>query len=118
MRLWAKLRARRPLARRERPLTPRNTGGAEGTRTPDPHTASVVRYQLRHSPKTGPSGPKSHGTRGRAGLLIRNHVTSARRAGTPEYRGIRGFAHTGGRYVPTIKGDVREPQGTRGRRRR
>lgn len=25
-------------------------GGAEGTRTPDPHTASVVRYQLRHSP--------------------------------------------------------------------
>ena len=25
--------------------------GAEGTRTPDPHTASVVRYQLRHSPK-------------------------------------------------------------------
>ncbi len=27
-----------------------NKGGAEGTRTPDPHTASVVRYQLRHSP--------------------------------------------------------------------
>ena len=26
-------------------------GGAKGTRTPDPHTASVVRYQLRHSPK-------------------------------------------------------------------
>jgi hypothetical protein len=26
------------------------SGGAEGTRTPDPHTASVVRYQLRHSP--------------------------------------------------------------------
>ena len=26
------------------------TRGAEGTRTPDPHTASVVRYQLRHSP--------------------------------------------------------------------
>ena len=25
--------------------------GAKGTRTPDPHTASVVRYQLRHSPK-------------------------------------------------------------------
>src|SRR5436190_8250020 len=23
---------------------------SEGTRTPDPHTASVVRYQLRHSP--------------------------------------------------------------------
>ena len=28
----------------------RRCGGAEGTRTPDPHTASVVRYQLRHSP--------------------------------------------------------------------
>src|SRR3954464_13213901 len=35
-------------------------GGAEGTRTPDPHTASVVRYQLRHSPlptRSGPSEP-------------------------------------------------------------
>jgi hypothetical protein len=31
-------------------------GGAEGTRTPDPHTASVVRYQLRHSPVPGPAG--------------------------------------------------------------
>jgi hypothetical protein len=30
-------------------------GGAEGTRTPDPHTASVVRYQLRHSPLPRPS---------------------------------------------------------------
>jgi hypothetical protein len=29
---------------------PGHRGGAEGTRTPDPHTASVVRYQLRHSP--------------------------------------------------------------------
>src|SRR4029077_2089165 len=29
----------------------RSSGGAQGTRTPDPHTASVVRYQLRHSPK-------------------------------------------------------------------
>src|SRR5271166_2259960 len=28
-----------------------STGGAKGTRTPDPHTASVVRYQLRHSPE-------------------------------------------------------------------
>ncbi len=26
-------------------------GGAKGIRTPDPHTASVVRYQLRHSPE-------------------------------------------------------------------
>src|SRR3954468_14655021 len=30
--------------------SPAQRGGAEGTRTPDPHTASVVRYQLRHSP--------------------------------------------------------------------
>jgi integrase len=30
--------------------SPDQRGGAEGTRTPDPHTASVVRYQLRHSP--------------------------------------------------------------------
>src|SRR5919202_3903442 len=30
---------------------PGHEGGAEGTRTPDPHTASVVRYQLRHSPE-------------------------------------------------------------------
>jgi integrase len=34
--------------------SPLEMGGAEGTRTPDPHTASVVRYQLRHSPKTRP----------------------------------------------------------------
>jgi hypothetical protein len=34
-------------------------GGAEGTRTPDPHTASVVRYQLRH----GPLHARSPGTR-------------------------------------------------------
>jgi hypothetical protein len=34
-------------------------GGAEGTRTPDPHTASVVRYQLRH----GPQRPARLGTR-------------------------------------------------------
>ena len=27
--------------------------GAKGIRTPDPHTASVVRYQLRYSPERG-----------------------------------------------------------------
>src|SRR5512138_242540 len=37
----------------------RAAGGAEGTRTPDPHTASVVRYQLRH----GPAVPITTGTR-------------------------------------------------------
>src|SRR3954469_9513190 len=36
---------------------PGQRGGAEGTRTPDPHTASVVRYQLRHSPLPGSRFP-------------------------------------------------------------
>ena len=40
----------RPLVVPRRPVTCGFAGGAEGTRTPDPHTASVVRYQLRHSP--------------------------------------------------------------------
>src|SRR5699024_10999653 len=39
----------------EKPLRPWSrrgalSCGAKGTRSPDPHTASVVRYQLRHSP--------------------------------------------------------------------
>jgi hypothetical protein len=48
------------LPRGERPA---QRGGAEGTRTPDPHTASVVRYQLRHSPlvpaRSGVSEPST-----------------------------------------------------------
>ncbi len=40
-------------------LASRGDGGAKGTRTPDPHTASVVRYQLRHSPVLG-SSPGIH----------------------------------------------------------
>src|SRR2546423_5429637 len=43
-------------------------GGAEGIRTPDPHTASVVRYQLRH----GPAYPDRPGT----GAIV--HITPAR----------------------------------------
>ena len=42
------------------------SGGAEGTRTPDPLHAMEVRYQLRHSPAmfcgpagTNPAGPRS-----------------------------------------------------------
>ncbi len=31
-------------------LPKKTTGGAEGTRTPDPLHAMQVRYQLRHSP--------------------------------------------------------------------
>ncbi len=30
------------------------SGGANGIRTRDPHTASVMRYQLRHSPRVKP----------------------------------------------------------------
>ena len=40
-------------------------GGAEGTRTPDPHTASVVRYQLRHSPMVRSSMVQGVGVGGR-----------------------------------------------------
>src|SRR5215213_10288978 len=40
---------------------PGHRGGAEGTRTPDPHTASVVRYQLRHSPLPARSGVSAPG---------------------------------------------------------
>ena len=54
--------------------------GAEGTRTPDPHTASVVRYQLRHSPKpardgrprTAP-GPRGNATRRERALRTGHH---------------------------------------------
>ena len=35
---------------RKREFDTSPSGGANGTRTRDPHTASVVRYQLRHSP--------------------------------------------------------------------
>ncbi len=38
----------------DRGVYPVQRGGAEGTRTPDPHTASVVRYQLRHGPARPP----------------------------------------------------------------
>ena len=41
--------------------SPAQMGGAEGTRTPDPHTASVVRYQLRHSPLPTRSGVSEPG---------------------------------------------------------
>ncbi len=34
-----------------------NVCGAEGVRTPDPHTASVVRYQLRYSPRASAYRP-------------------------------------------------------------
>lgn len=67
-----------PVVRKE-PLT---CGGAKGTRTPDPLTASEVRYQLRHSPEaevnsasrmdiqyTPPAAPSSGGRLGVASLL-------------------------------------------------
>ena len=72
-------RAAEPRERR-RPLTrlagqrPCVAGGAEGTRTPDPHTASVVRYQLRHSP----AAPTC-----RAGSPYRSRVRARRRQSRP-----------------------------------
>ena len=82
-----------------------NKGGAEGTRTPDPHTASVVRYQLRHSPMVrrvmvhgrtgrpwmgGLADVRSGGrddVDGRAGGAS---AGAAARAGRPAHRGGRG----------------------------
>ena len=73
---------------------PLEMGGAEGTRTPDPHTASVVRYQLRHSPERGRrrvDRPSSDTTR-HAPADPHRPTRSATRpphAG-PELRGFRG----------------------------
>jgi integrase len=53
--------------------SPGQKGGAEGTRTPDPHTASVVRYQLRHSPVV-------------LGTPYRNAAGARRRRGPPACR--------------------------------
>jgi hypothetical protein len=47
-------------------LTRYSTGGAKGTRTPNPLLAKQVRYQLRHgpglaevpSPESGPADPR------------------------------------------------------------
>jgi integrase len=50
---------------------PGHRGGAEGTRTPDPHTASVVRYQLRHSPLPDPVWCPSRGPMYRAARALR-----------------------------------------------
>src|SRR2546421_6766660 len=51
---------------RDRDATVDRMGGAEGTRTPDPHTASVVRYQLRHGPQVpGRSGHSRNSTHAR-----------------------------------------------------
>ncbi|MCW2497111.1 MAG: Integrase [Jatrophihabitans sp.] len=54
--------------------------GAEGTRTPDPHTASVVRYQLRHSPVTCPrKRPQDRGVTLHGARLGPNHPLLPRR---------------------------------------
>jgi integrase len=112
---------------------PANMGGAEGTRTPDPHTASVVRYQLRHSPKPAPNtslGPTSNATRrpggrlprsggGRRNRSVRGGKWPTRHAESPLNTGAGCVSPIlGGSNTPTIKGDPCEPQGTGGRRRR
>ena len=52
------------------------TGGAEGTRTPDPLHAMQVRYQLRHSPGLCLSGRKSR----RSNLISLMHFRPARQS--------------------------------------
>ena len=47
--------------------------GAKGTRTPDPHTASVVRYQLRHSPVCGYRVPVTGASPSRRALAKLHH---------------------------------------------
>jgi hypothetical protein len=67
-------------------------GGAEGTRTPDPHTASVVRYQLRHSPMSRAGQATARLLMGRVSLAARPRPpetrVSARRRG-PARAGCR-----------------------------
>ncbi len=102
-------------------------GGAEGTRTPDPHTASVVRYQLRHSPKRVPhradAAERTRSLHGRQPRRAQRRDSG--QSDTPEPRppGLRGLrrpvAHTGAPATYTDdQGRSREPQGTGGRRRR
>src|SRR5664279_3012016 len=57
------------------PYSGASVGGAEGTRTPDPHTASVVRYQLRHSPEPACRTPRSgiNRTEGQCYTAAREH---------------------------------------------
>lgn len=59
-------------------------GGAKGIRTPDPHTASVVRYQLRHSPEKL-CQPKLHHRQPSfktAGQAASSSASAARRSST------------------------------------
>src|SRR3954464_4688758 len=67
--------------------SPAQMGGAEGTRTPDPHTASVVRYQLRHSPLRPGLVAPSRGQLCRAGGLGRRKGVATPAARTPPPRG-------------------------------
>ncbi|GIE95815.1 hypothetical protein Ari01nite_32800 [Paractinoplanes rishiriensis] len=68
-------------------------GGAEGTRTPDPHTASVVRYQLRHSPLQVP------GTQPGTGEIL--HTPRQPPPGPPQFSsGSGGKCATAARMSP------------------
>src|SRR4051794_14984154 len=71
--------------------SPLEMGGAEGTRTPDPHTASVVRYQLRHSPLR----PTPRTTTGRVATL---HVRPS-----PKHTGPRLRRHAGAPGPPELR---------------
>jgi len=78
---WRSRKARR--SKIESPIGGPFHGGAEGTRTPDPHTASVVRYQLRHSPvklldhttKCGGAAPNRYIDAGQPSSLVSQSVS-------------------------------------------
>ena len=55
--------------------------GAEGTRTPDPHTASVMRYQLRHSPNATERYTPVNARR-QGGAALPGQPSAAARAGS------------------------------------
>ena len=79
----------------------RSRGGAEGTRTPDPLTASQMRYQLRHSPlrrqpyTTGPTA--SHRGRRLSSRRGRSAASRSRRRRSCGHRRRPSVCRTGRR---------------------
>ena len=70
--------------------------GAEGVRTPDPHTASVVRYQLRYSPVVLYKLPDVHG-------VARSRVRPFLRGGS---RARPTFVVADAQVVPLVEPDA------------
>src|SRR5690606_26281504 len=77
--------------------------GAKGTRTPDPHTASVVRYQLRQSPKPLPIEVTPHHRR--VQHRWSGHLAAGLRTERPGLGVLGGPARPGlGRQHPAHRG--------------